>query len=649
MFRAKVRPRNAAPEVTGERSWEVFPWATPGNRARRELAQRDDRRSCGAQNGPCRIAAPTISVVLPVYNHGRYLEESIRSVLSEKDYPVELIVVDDGSTDNSSSIVQRFTPDDRVRFIRKANGGLSAALNDGFALARGDFLTWTSADNRFHPGAISRLTEFLIANPLVGLVYADIRLIGEDGRPGSNFGYRATDASPHDPSVRLLPCAADTLWWWSDNFINACFLYRSSVAALVGQYRSRFRGYEDYDYWLRVSQAGRVAHLDHIGPLYDYRIHSESLTAELSETSLRTGQLPLVSAAAHAHQRRGAGHDAPGVTVEYATPEYEEAARSVSQLLGCTGAACTDPVRSVCEEPLLRIRLANCVREAMPFRSFATQLPHSTHERYLWAGFRGLRLRTGSGAWRAAIPPAIEVPPLFRRARDANYGAIPRHASKTLALFCPDTEQAEPWLSEFRALCARYPSFRWVVVVRAAGQRWAAEALASQESLSQRVLVVDHTMESAGDWFEPNEGVLSDQPEQERSLMFVLSGVDAVCELLRSESPAEELQLLITATIAAAARLPVITFIHGPAAPRSDEPVARCSYGEWIRAAPNISIVDPSEESEFPISLFRRPAIGSCEQWIEYFGRGSAANRIRGTVEIPHQDNGDSFKASAAR
>ena len=104
-----------------------------------------------------------MTIVLPTYNGDRYLGESIASCLGQTYSSLELLVVDDGSTSDIRGIVEA-AKDDRIRYIRHPeNRGLSMALNTGFAASRGEYLTWTSDDNRYHPEAIARMVTSWIA------------------------------------------------------------------------------------------------------------------------------------------------------------------------------------------------------------------------------------------------------------------------------------------------------------------------------------------------------------------------------------------------------------------------------------------------------------------------------------------------------
>lgn len=128
------------------------------------------------------MAKLPISVLIDTYNHERFIEKAINSVL-EQDFPVaqrEIIVVDDGSTDRTSEIVQRFEP--RLRYIRKENGGQASAFNVGIPECRGQVIAFLDGDDYWLPGKLSRVAEVLAKNPAVGLVGHAIKESLPDGQ-----------------------------------------------------------------------------------------------------------------------------------------------------------------------------------------------------------------------------------------------------------------------------------------------------------------------------------------------------------------------------------------------------------------------------------------------------------------------------------
>ena len=146
-----------------------------------------------------------VSVVLPVYNGGEILEESIKSVLSQRYKNLELIIVNDGSTDQSLEIARRFAQNDtRVKIINQENKKLPTALSAGFREAKGEFLTWTSADNVMLPRCIEVLAENLKRKPETAMVYGNMRLINKDGNIKRGHRLKARSQYLHRYRIWLL-------------------------------------------------------------------------------------------------------------------------------------------------------------------------------------------------------------------------------------------------------------------------------------------------------------------------------------------------------------------------------------------------------------------------------------------------------------
>lgn len=202
-----------------------------------------------------------VSIVLPTYNGSQYISEAIESCLLQTYPDWELIIVDDGSTDDTIRRVLSYTEvDARIALIRHSkNRTLPAALNTGFGHAKGEYLTWTSDDNIFEPDALEILVRYLDENRQVDFVYCDMKRIDEDGR--------VTDVWKAEDAASLV----------ERNVIGGCFLFRREIYQVVGQFATDMFLIEDYDYWLRVNRRFNMTHLQGVSP-YRYRRHSNSLT-----------------------------------------------------------------------------------------------------------------------------------------------------------------------------------------------------------------------------------------------------------------------------------------------------------------------------------------------------------------------------------
>lgn len=201
-----------------------------------------------------------VSIVLPVYNGEAYLKASIESILNQSYSDFELIIVDDCSMDQTPEIVQRFlAKNPNIIYIRnETNQKLPEALNIGFSRATGTYWTWTSCDNLFLPNAIKKMVSEMEKSKDIGLVYASMEVINEDGEITHHIEAGAGD----DLIFR--------------NVVGACFLYKADIARQVGSYNRDAFLCEDYEYWVRLSIISTLKPIKEY--LYQYRMHRKSLS-----------------------------------------------------------------------------------------------------------------------------------------------------------------------------------------------------------------------------------------------------------------------------------------------------------------------------------------------------------------------------------
>lgn len=204
---------------------------------------------------------PLVSIVLPTYKRAHLLAQAIRSVLGQTYANLELIIVDDNSPDDTAAVVQSFD-DARIRYVKNdPNLKLPRALNRGFSLARGDYLTWTSDDNLYAENAIEKMVNALQAGGC-DFVYADYYLFAEQDSAGQ----------PLDIHHDKLP---DTVQLEKGNHIGACFMYTRKVYEAIGDYDPELFLVEDYDYFIRVAQRFTLCHIPE--PLYYFRRDDDTL------------------------------------------------------------------------------------------------------------------------------------------------------------------------------------------------------------------------------------------------------------------------------------------------------------------------------------------------------------------------------------
>lgn len=200
-----------------------------------------------------------ISIVIPCYNHGEFLPEAVTSVTRLGREDVELIVVDDGSTDERTRKEINTLDGCGVRVIRQENRGLAAARNVGIKASKGKYIFPLDADDHLRDGWIDRAIVILNTNPEVGIVYGD----------GEYFGIRTG-------RWRVGPFDSEKLLKW--NYIAACALFRRAVWERNSGYDGAMpvQGLEDWDFWLGALEHGwRFEYLPQI--MFDYRVAKDSM------------------------------------------------------------------------------------------------------------------------------------------------------------------------------------------------------------------------------------------------------------------------------------------------------------------------------------------------------------------------------------
>ena len=179
---------------------------------------------------------PLVSIVTPTYNMGRFLEETIQSVLSQ-DYPrIEYIVMDGGSTDGTLDILRKYQG--RIQYRSEPDRGQAHAINKGFALSTGEIFAFLNADDTYLPGAVSTAVKQLLAHRSVGIVYGDAYHVAEDG---SMIGPYPTRPYDYDFLNRNCFICQPAAFMWRTAFESAGWMNQDLQIAL------------DYDLWIRIA------------------------------------------------------------------------------------------------------------------------------------------------------------------------------------------------------------------------------------------------------------------------------------------------------------------------------------------------------------------------------------------------------------
>jgi glycosyltransferase involved in cell wall biosynthesis len=204
----------------------------------------------------------TTAVIIPTYNRADFLPETLASLLAQTRLPDEIIVVDDGSTDNTAELLARYTAP--VIVIRQANQGRSAARNNGVRASTSDLIAFLDSDDTLVPDSIEKRAAFFAAHPSVDVLYTNVLMIDEKSRVLGTY----TQVQPGvRPSGRIFAHFA------LDNTMQLQgFMLRRACLEAVGGFDVSMHVLEDYDLWLRLSPHYEFAYLDE--PLATYRIHA---------------------------------------------------------------------------------------------------------------------------------------------------------------------------------------------------------------------------------------------------------------------------------------------------------------------------------------------------------------------------------------
>ena len=220
-------------------------------------------------------ATVRVSIVVPAYNAGAFIGEALGSLSNQEYRDFEIVVVDDGSTDDTAAQVERIAAAPplagRLRLIRQANGGPSAARNRGIAAGRGIYVGFLDADDRWHPMKISRQIALMDEDDSLDLTCSWWRVIDEQGQDTGRLG------GPPSARITLQDLVLDNIIGTTSNVI-----VRRRCLAAIGGFEESMSYCEDYDLWLRIAQIATANMACVTMPLVDRRVREAQLTKNWS-------------------------------------------------------------------------------------------------------------------------------------------------------------------------------------------------------------------------------------------------------------------------------------------------------------------------------------------------------------------------------
>lgn len=237
---------------------------------------------------------PLVSITIPAYNQAHFLEETVRSALGQTYPNIEILIMDDGSTDATPQVAQKFAElDKRVRYFRQENQGVSTTRNNAIQQAKGEFICMLESDDVMEKEKVEKQVEVFLKHPEVDVVYTAVSFIDAEGKKiGEMHG---TDMAPENFLAYL----------FFRNLIAcpSCMMARRQCL-LENRYNTSFRQVDDYELTIRLAHKHQFKYLDE--PLTRYRRHKENISNDL--TLHRNAELRILRSYSHAHIEQVVDH-----------------------------------------------------------------------------------------------------------------------------------------------------------------------------------------------------------------------------------------------------------------------------------------------------------------------------------------------------
>lgn len=249
------------------------------------------------------LAQPLVSVIIPAYNCARYLPAAIESALRQTYPTTEIIVVDDGSTDETPEVLSRYPS---IVAIRQKNGGLSHARNQGIGKARGEYIALLDGDDIWPDGKLAEQMAIIQANPEVGVLFGNARRFADDGwteaplfeRYGLDAEYFGDKQQVMEPLKKLLRM----------NFIPVgTAVVKKAWLIEAGLFDENFRRVEDWDIWLRIALKHPFHYSERVWKLK--RVHSTNLSNDTEAMALAAIEVMQKLKREHAGELSASGVD----------------------------------------------------------------------------------------------------------------------------------------------------------------------------------------------------------------------------------------------------------------------------------------------------------------------------------------------------
>jgi len=224
---------------------------------------------------------PVVSVIVPCYNYGHLLAETLDSLQKQTFTNWECIVVDDGSTDNTKEVVAEFlSRDKRYSYIYQTNAGLSAARNTGILGSKGEFIQLLDADDLIAENKLLNQLSLLKTNAEISIVYSEVRYFKSEN-PAEHFYSLNNDALPWMKAYTT-QIAFTTALMQNNLFAVNCALFRKEIVSTCGLFNTQLKSVEDWEFWVRCSLQDKLFLFDRAeDSIALVRVHGKSMSQNI--------------------------------------------------------------------------------------------------------------------------------------------------------------------------------------------------------------------------------------------------------------------------------------------------------------------------------------------------------------------------------
>ena len=210
---------------------------------------------------------PEVSVVMSAFNSEEFISDSINSILNQEFKDFEFIIVNDGSTDNTLSIINKYQKiDNRIKVINQKNCGLTRSLNNAVSVANSNFIARIDADDISLPSRLSTQLKYLKSNSNLGFVFSSFNLIDKSGK---KIQKKIISTNSYQVRSNLLNGI--------NNIAHSSVMFRKDLFFEVGKYRNRFKKSQDIDLWIRMTDKYEFSNVA-LEPLILIRNHDNQIT-----------------------------------------------------------------------------------------------------------------------------------------------------------------------------------------------------------------------------------------------------------------------------------------------------------------------------------------------------------------------------------